>query len=417
MAGEKLLTDPKCKSAKPKNKVYYLNDGAGLRLRIRPDGSSSWIYRYRLHGKEKNLGIGAYPKLSLADARAKAAENRAEIVKGINPLVAKKSRKAEQAIKEEQTLSTVAKEWLAHNKSEWSTNYYVRNEGLFRRFLLPDLGRLPIDQITESYLFSVLKPHYDRGRKESVRRARSIAAQIFSYARHTHRCTHNPARDMADNTYFKKPPIKHFTAIAQSDVPELIEKLNKTGTGQILTPKTVCGLLLALYTGLRDYSLRAAMWSEIDFEKQIWVVPASRMKSGREHRVPLPKQAITALKNIEHLTFRGPDSYIFASGATKTGHMAENTLRLALHRLGYKVTVHGFRSLITDVLNEKGFNSDAIERQLDHVEKSQVRRAYLRSEFVEERLRMMAWFADWCNGKANANGKFNTNVSALRRSA
>lgn len=397
MAGEKLLTEVKCKSAKPKIKVYYLNDGAGLRLRVRPDGGRSWIFRYRLNGKEKNIGLGSYPIVSLTIARTIAAENRLLVTSGSNPQLVRRLKKAKDAIKEEQTFSTVAREWLAHNIKEWSSNYYIRNEGLYRRFLLPDLGRLPIHEITESYLFSVLKPHYDRGRKESVRRARAIAAQIFSYARHTHRCTHNPARDMADNTYFKKPSVRHFTAIAQSDVPELIKKLNKTGVEQILQPQTVCGLLLALYTGLRDYSLRAAKWSEIDFEKQIWTVPASRMKSGREHKVPLPKQAITALKNIEPLTFRGPDNYIFA-GATKSGHMAENTLRLALHRLGYEVTVHGFRSLITDVLNEKGFNADAIERQLDHVEKSQVRRAYLRTDFMEERKRMMQWFADWCEG-------------------
>lgn len=415
MAGEKLLTETKCKSSKPRNKVYYLNDGAGLRLRIRPDGSRSWIYRYRLYGKEKNIGLGSYPTVSLAVARVKATEDRSLLGKGINPQSERKLEKVKNAVKEEQTFTTVAREWLAHNSADWSSNYYIRNEGLLRRFLLPDLGRLPIHEITENYLFSALKPHYDRGRKESVRRARAIAAQIFSYARHTHRCTHNPARDMADNTYFKKPTVKHFAAIAQRHVPDLIEKLNKTGTEQILQPQTVCGLLLALYTGLRDYSLRAAMWSEIDFKEQIWTVPASRMKSGREHKVPLPIQAVSALKNLEPITFRTPDSYVFASASTKSGHMAENTLRLALHRLGYEVTVHGFRSLITDVLNENGFNADAIERQLDHVEKSQVRRAYLRTDFMEERAKMMQWFADWCDGQAE--GELHTNISTLRRSA
>jgi integrase len=412
---EKILSAPQCNAAKPTNKLYYLNDGAGLRLRIRPDGSRSWIYRYRLNGKEKSIGLGPYPTVSLTRARDKAAENCSLVKNGSNPQLVKRLKRVNDAVKEGQTFSTVAKEWLEHNTQEWSRNYFIRNEGLLRRFLLPDLGRVPIHEITESYLFSVLKPHYDRGRKESVRRARSIAAQIFSYARHTHRCTHNPARDMADNTYFKKPPVKHFAAISQGEVPELLKKLNITGQNQILQPKTVCGLLLALYTGLRDYSLRAARWSEIDFEKQIWMVPASRMKSGREHRVPLPSQAIDALKNIEPLTFRGSDSYIFASASTKSGHIAENTLRLALHRLGHEVTLHGFRSLITDVLNERGFNSDAIERQLDHLERNQVRRAYLRSDFIEERTRMMQWFADWCDGQAKS--ELRTNVSRLRRSA
>jgi integrase len=273
------------------------------------------------------------------------------------------------------------------------------------------MGRLPIDSIKESYLFTVIKAAYDKGTKESARRARAVAAQVFSHARNTHRGSNNPARDMADNKYFKKPPVKHFSALPQNKVGELITSLNVTGVSQKLDAKTICALKLALYTGLRDNSIRGAQWNEIDFDSAIWTIPSSRMKSGREHQVPLPTQAIAALIAIKPQTHKKADSYIFP-GSGKNLTMSENTLRLGLHRLGFKVTAHGMRSLITDVLNENGFNPDAIEKQLDHAEQSQVRRAYLRSNFIDERVKMMQWFADWCD--VQSTGKKLNNVSLLK---
>lgn len=414
MAAEKLLTEAACKAAKAKAKLYYLNDGAGLRLRIRPDGSRTWIYRYRLGGKEMSSGLGAYPKVTLQIARAKIDEARQHVAKGDNPSTANRVAKANQIIKGEATFGAIAREWLAHNESEWSAHYYERNNGLLKRYLLPDLERMPIDSIKEAYLYTIIKASYNKGTKESARRARGIAAQIFSYARATHRGTINPARDMADNPYFKKPPVKHFSALPQNKVGDLINALNVTGINQKLDLKTVCALRLALYTGLRDNSIRGALWNEIDFENATWTIPSTRMKSGREHQVPLPSQAISALLLIKPLTYRDGNNYIFP-GRGKHKIMSENTLRLALHRLGFVVTAHGLRSLITDVLNENRFNPDAIERQLDHSEKNKIRRAYLRSNFMDERIGMMQWFADWCD--AQAAGFSMDKVTQLRAAA
>jgi len=206
MAAEKILTEASCRAAKPKNTAYYLNDGGGLRLRIKPNGSRSWIYRFRIDGKENTNSLGTYPQVSLQIARTKLAEAKQHVVKGDNPSTANQIAKVNQIIKGEATFGAIAREWLAHNKSEWSTHHYERNEGLLRRYLLPDLERLPIDAIKEAYLYVVIKGPYDKGKKESARRARAIASQIFSHARATHRGTINPARDMADNPYFKKPP-------------------------------------------------------------------------------------------------------------------------------------------------------------------------------------------------------------------
>jgi integrase len=402
MAAEKLLSEAACKAGKAKDSIYYLNDGAGLRLRVRPDGSRTWIYRYRLNGKEMSAGLGAYPTVTLQIARVKAQQAKLVASEGHNISSANKMAKATQATKGSNTFGLIATEWLEHNKEDWSSTHYERNQGLIRRFLLPDLAKLPIESINEQYLFTVIKKIYDKGTKVSALRTRTVASQIFSYARATHRATGNPARDMSDNPYFKKPTVKHFDAIAQSDVPKLIVELNKIGKKQQLDIKTVCALKLSMYTGLRDNSIRGAKWSEIDFERCIWKVPARRMKSRREFKVPLPTQAIEVLKTLQSLTFKDPESFLFPS-IGKYGHMAENTLRLALHRLGFEVTVHGMRNLITNVLNEQGFNRDAIERQLDHQESNQVRASYLTSDFMDIRANMMQWFADWCEGKSVTN--------------
>jgi integrase len=219
---------------------------------------------------------------------------------------------------------------------------------------------------------------------------------------------------MADNPYFKKPPVKHHKALPQDRIGELMTALNLVGSDQVLKPETVAALKMTLYTGLRDHSIRGATWSEIDLANALWTVPGSRMKSKRDHRIPLPTQAIQTLQTLEPLTFRGEESFIFP-GKTKTGYMAENTLRQALHTLGFEVTHHGMRSLITDVLNENGFRSDPIERQLDHQEANQVRRAYLHSDFMEERRVMMQWFADWCDAPEGALTSLN--ITPMKRAS
>lgn len=399
MAGEKLLTEAACKAAKPKKSPYYISDGGGLRLRIRPDGSRSWLFRFHLNGKENTCSFGPYPDTSLQQARLNASDAKQLVRSGISPSTAKKVSKAKEIIKGQTTFGVVAKDWLEHNKNGWSKHHIERNEGLLRRFLLPEIGNLPIDSISEALLFTILKKVYDSGIKESARRTRAIAAQIFAFGRATHRGTTNPAKDMSDNPYFKKPPVNHFKALGKDQVGDLVQRLNESGKSQNLDPKTICAIKMDLYTGLRDNSIRGARWKEVDFEDALWTVPAERMKNKKVHQVPLPRQALKALSSLKPLTYRSEESFIFSNNG-KYGFMSENTIRQGLHKLGFPVTAHGMRSLITDVLNEKGFNRDAIERQLDHVEPSSTRRAYLRSDFMEERVKMMQWFANWCDTKA-----------------
>ena len=411
MASEKILTEAQCKAAKPSERIFYLSDGGGLRLRVRPNGSRHWIFRYRIANKEKSSSLGAYPQVSLREARQKALGHRGLVSEGKDPVVMKRVAKTVQETSSQLVFESLAAAWLSHNKDSWSSHHYERNLGLVQRYLLPELGKLPIESIQEAFLFSVLKKVYDSGIKESARRTRGVASQIFSHGRALHLCSINPARDMADNPYFKKPAVKHHKALPQKDVSTLVTKLRIRGEKQLLEISTLAGLLMALYTGLRDSAIRGALWQEINLETKLWIVPAGRMKSRKEHSLPLPAQALAILTELEAHTFKGPESYVFAS-RSRQGNLSENTLRMALHRLGFEVTVHGMRSLITDVLNEHGFSPDWIEKQLDHQERNKVRAAYLRTNFFEQRVTMMQWFADWCDDPTASS-----NVVPLRGSS
>ncbi len=340
--------------------------------------------------------------MSLQEARKRALAAKGSVSEGQDPVVMKRLAKMKQVTASQQSFGSVAQAWLTHNRDSWSHHHFERNSGLVRRYLMPNLSALRIDSIEEAFLFDVLKKIYDSGIKESARRTRVICGQIFAHGKALHLCSINPAKDMADNPYFKKPPVKHHSALPQADVPDLVAKLKVRGEEQLLELSTIAGLLMALYTGLRDTAIRAAQWHEIDLERRLWVVPDARMKSKREHVVPLPLQAIEILTELHQLTYTGPGSYVFASKA-KQGFLSENTLRMGLHRLGFQVTAHGLRSLMTDVLNENGFNYDWIEKQLDHQERNHVRAAYLRTKFLEQRITMMQWYADWCDNPSTTS--------------
>jgi integrase len=412
--GERLLTDRTCRAAKPKASVYYKSDGNGLRLQVRPNGARYWMLRYTLAGRETTLGLGAFPEVGLEEARSKASDARKLIAEGNNPSINRKVRRAQNVERGLATFEAVATEWLSRHRKDWSAHHYERNEGLLRRILFPHLGAMPVADITEPMLLKVLQRAYDSGIKESARRARAVAQQVFVYAKETHRATYNPARELAGSTLLKKPSVVHFAALKPKQVGPLLRKLQQSQ----VEPATRTALLLMFYTGLRDFALRGARWNEIDWDTQIWTIPASRMKSRREHPIPLPHHAIAALKELAEMTCTTNDAFIFASYAN-AGYLAENTLRLALHRLGFKVTAHGFRSLLTDLLNEHGFNPDAIEKQLDHANKDKVRAAYLRSDFFDYRKKMMQWVADWADAQrsGDADPELPSNVQMLRRAA
>lgn len=385
-----LLSDRACQAAKPASKIYYLSDGNALRLQVRPNGARYWMFRYTLAGKEGTLLLGIYPEIGLAAARVKAAEARELVKEGKSPTLERKLRLHVQITAGRNTFGAISVEWLQHNRPRWSGVHHERNEGLLRRILLPTLADLPVAQISRDALMVPLKQAYTAGTVESARRARAVAAQVFAYAIDTGRAERNPGLELARSTVLARVPVKHFAALQPEQVGPMLRALKASGC----SPVVKAAIHLMLMTGLRDFSLRSARWNEIDIVGARWTVPAERMKHAQDHTVPLPTQAVAILTELKRLTGRKADGFVFASTG-KQGFLAENTLRLTLHRLGFPVTAHGFRSLLTDLLNQRGFNADAVERQLAHVESNAVRRAYLRSDFMEHRATMMQWTADW----------------------
>lgn len=393
MAAEKKLTARQCATAAPREKVYRLADGGGLFLLVRPDKAKYFQYRYQFGGKEKLYQVGPYPEVSLEQARVERDRAREILRGGRDPVLERRLERARGVESAASTFDAVFWEWMRKPRNPpWAANYIERNEGLYRRLLKPYIGVLPIAETTAAPLREMAKECERRNILESGRRALAIAAQVFDYAIAHELAQNNPARAILKSS--DKPAVKHFEALKREQVGELLRKMDEDST---LDPVTKAGLHLDLVTGLRDNELRGARWKEIDFDEAVWTVPGARMKGRKDQRQPLPTQAIETLTHLAKLTDRGPNSYVFASERAKAGHMAENTLRLALHRLGFAVTVHGIRSLLTDTLNEMGFPHDWVERQLAHVEKDKVRRAYLRTDFLVQRAGMMQWWADYCD--------------------
>jgi integrase len=406
---ENLLTDRACKSAKPKtgkNKKgrlipYRLNDGGGLSLRVMPNGAKYWQYRYRYGGKENTLQIGVYGEKSLAEARGERDQHRKVLAAGKDPITARRVEKSKSQKETAETFAAIADEWLKHRQPYIAAVTHERNAGLVRRILLPKLGRLPIREIDITTVLSALKAAEGKGRLVSARRARTVASQIFVYAISSGRATENPAAKEITHALKERPKTTHHAALQAEQIGGFLRALdNGKGANKV----TAAALKLMLYTGLRDGALRGAKWKEIDFDAARWTVPPERMKRrGKEerqaHSVPLPAQALAVLRDLQDYTGRGLDSFVFASTG-KNGFLAENTLRIAMHRLGFEVTAHGFRSLVTDALyNANGFRSEWIERQMHHKDQNEVRAAYLRTDFYAQRVPMMQWWADACEAK------------------
>ena len=427
----RLLEEAQCRAARPRDKVYRLRDGDALSLQVMPikkGGAKYWAYRYRLAGRQRMIIIGRYPMISLKQARDELPKYKAIVRAGGDPVQERKLGKLRKVASALQTFAVVAGEWLEHNKAGWSDTHYRRNKALLGRVLLPKLGKLPVTQIDVTILLVALRDEEARS-STNARKARTAASMIFEYAIASGRATENPARAVR-GALKARPQVEHRKALTLEQVGPTLRAMDDSG----IRPVTKAALSLLLYTGLRDFSLRAATWSEIDFDNALMTVAAERMKGrkGRKepHVVPLPKQALKVLHELAKTTNHGPDSYIFPqSGRAKP--MAEKTLCTALRTVSGvpDVTAHGCRTLINSALYEAGFRSEAIEVQLAHsVGKiardrnepisnadPQVRAAYMSTPFLDLRRSMMQHWADMCSALRDNKPLPRVRVDNVRR--
>lgn len=384
-----MLNSNSIKSLTPKAARYTVNDDRGLYLEIMPTGKKVWRFRYSFNNKQNRISLGPYPEISLSDARKKRDELRVQLANGIDPQ--EKRRQEKELSNEKYLFETIAREWHKKFKSRWTEDYAELTLTRLENNIFPYLGKTPISEITPLKLLEVLRLIEKRGALETAKRVRGICSMIFRYAIVCGLAERDSAQDLQGALTPSKN--KHFASITDpKDVGQFLRDI-----AECKAHFTVyCALQLAPLVFVRPGELRHAEWEEIDFDEKIWRIPAHKMKMRSTHLVPLSKQAINILLELKPLS--GEGKYLFPSIRSKTIPMSENTLTVALRRLGYsgqEMTVHGFRSMASTLLNELGWNRDAIERQLAHCERNSVRAAYNYAEFLPERKRMMQAWADY----------------------
>lgn len=391
------LTEVAIRKAKPREKAYKLADEKGLFLLINPNDSKYWRLKYRFNGKEKLLALGVYPDTSLANAREKRDEARRLLANNVDPGFAKQVTKHSAQLAAENSFEAVAREWFAKYSVNWAKSHSDKVIRRLERDLFPWLGKRPIAEIEAPEILSALRRIEGRGALDTAHRAKQNCGQIFRYAIATARAKRDPSADLQGAL----PPLKenhHSTITDPNEIGALLRAINSY-QGYFVTK---CALQLAPRLFVRPGELRKAEWTEFNFDAAEWRIPAFKMKMRVLHIVPLSIQAISILCEIRALT--GDGKYVFPSTRTPNRPMSENTVNGALQRLGYtgdEITGHGFRSMASTILNEQGWNSDAIERQLAHMEKNNVRAAYNYAQYLPERRKMMQHWSDYLDSLAN----------------
>ena len=382
------LTATTIKTCKPKDKAYKLTDGGGLYLLVSPSGGKWWRFDYRCQSKRKTLSMGVYPAISLKDARDRRDEAKKQLANGIDPAMVRKSQKHQQS--QPNTFEAVAREWHDKFKPGWSDTHASRLLRLLERDIFPWLGSMPVSDVSSPLLLQTICRIETRS-LDTAHRAMQNSGQVFRYAIATGRQQNDPTHALKGAI----PPIRdnHFASITH---PEQIGPLLRAIEGYKGEFITQSALRLGPLVFVRPGELRHAEWSEINLEIGEWRIPSEKMKMGQPHIVPLARQSIVLLTDLQPLT--GTGQYLFPSVRSLDRPLSENTINAALRRLGYtkdEMTGHGFRSMASTLLNEQGWNRDHIERQLAHAERNKIRAAYNYADYLPERRKMMQAWADY----------------------
>lgn len=385
----KALTATQVSNSKPKEKEYNLADGRGLQLRVKPNGSKLWLFNYTrpLTKKRTNMALGQYPDVTLAMARNKRDEARTLLAQDIDPQHHQQQLKAAIKTDAGNTLRSVTDSWFEIKKQKVSENH---GQKLYRRlelYLFPALGETPISALTAPQVIQVLKPAEAKGNVETCKRVISWLNEVMTFAVNTGLIHSNPLIGIA--AAFGVPKKRQMPTLKPDELPELLEALSYSS----ITLTTRLLIEFQLHTMTRPAEAAKAKWEEIDFEKQLWTIPAERMKMNRQHIVPLTPQTIMLLKRIKPVSAHL--EYIFPAARNPKSHTNTETANAALKRIGFKgrLVAHGLRSLASTTLNEQGFDAELIEVSLAHVDKNTVRSAYNRADYIERRRELMCWWS------------------------
>ena len=386
------LTEIEVRNAKPREKDWKLADEKGLYLFISKAGGKLWRFKFRVHGREKKLSLGAYPEISLAKARKLRDEARATRADGQDPSLERKKAKFAAKLSGEVTFAGVAREYIDLKMvGDGKADTTVKKAQWFLEQLEPAIGSMPIADVDPQMLLAALKRLEAKGVHETAKRCRSFASRVFRYGVATGRCNSDPAQLLQGALI--TPRARHYSAI-----------LEPTKFGQVLraieafsgAPVTMAALRIAPHVFVRPGELRHAEWTEFDLKDAVWNLPPAKMKARRQHAVPLSKQVREMLVDIQKLT--GDEKFVFPSAYGGSRPMSENTINASFRRMGFdkdEVTAHGLRATASTFLNECGlWSPDAIERALAHGQSNATRGAYHRGLHWDERVKMAQWWSD-----------------------
>ena len=404
---KELNKDVVYRAAKSKDKDYTINDGDGLVLLVKSTGVKAWRFIYRFSGKQNRLSFGAYPSTTTESARRKADAVREQLANDIDPSKLKKqikeladladdnAKRKEDGLTILNSFADLTKQWLASIAHLTSVTTQIKKTSRLERLAFPVLGDLPIKEIKSSDVLAALRPLIDKMQLETAHRLHAEISSVFAYAIVHDFTDYDPSQPVAKQIPAQK--VKHRAAIID---PTLVGQLlrdigNYRGTFVVQSAFRISPLLFQ-----RPGEIRQLLWSDIDLQAKEWRPYIS--KTDFHHIVPLSTQAIEILEAIKPLT--GGGQYVFPSSRGDGRPMSDNTIRTALKSLGYDsdtMTAHGFRTTASTLLNEQGWSPDAIERQLAHSPRDQVRAAYNRAQYLDERRRMMQSWSDYLDSLKN----------------
>lgn len=398
------LTTIAIKNAKPQDKPYHLLDGDNLSLYITPQGGKIWRYGYRHNNKRKQIALGKYPVISLAEARELKLEKQRLLAKGIDPVQDRRQSKLDSELRYENNFEVIAREWHTQRFHTWQPKTAETVMKRLSENIFPKLGKKPICDITPQELLHVIRKVEAAGKNHIAQRMLQTCSQIFRYAV----ACGKAERDITQDLRGALTPVqsKNHRHLSEKQLPDFLKALNnydqnKHYGGCNGNPIVKWGFQLLIQTFVRTGELRGAKWEEIDWEKSLWRIPADRMKMKDPHLVPLSKQSLILLEKLREVTGNSYGGFIFPSLANPRKTISENTFLKAIALMGFKevATGHGFRSTASTILNENGYRADVIERQLAHCERNQVRAVYNHAEYLPERKVMMQWWGDYLESK------------------
>jgi len=406
-----LLSDTRIRTAKPSDKEYVLTDINGLGLRIRPDGSKDWIFRYqRPHtAKRAKLSLGSYASgMTLKQARDTRDKYLSLLADSIDPQTYRDDIKQKATFDTESTLLAISLQWFEAKKSKVSADFALDIWRSLERHIFPIIGARPIGEVTARMAISAIEPVAARGNLETVKRLCQRLNEIMTFAVNTGVIHHNPLAGIKDK--FANPIKQHNPTLTPNQLPLLMETLHRAS---IKLPTRVM-IEWQLHTMVRPGESAGTKWEEIDFDNSTWSIPPARMKKKREHVVPLTAQALSLLEVMRPIS--GHMAHVFPSQRDPLRHASEGTPNVALKRMGFKdmLTAHGMRALASTTLNEQSFDYDVIEMALAHIDPNETRRSYNHAQYLPRRRVMMEWWSQQIEDAATGNMSIAASTRGLR---